>query len=67
LWDVVFPKGNHQMTIKEDDSRKLRTLVANAPTVLPHYCDDLKTQRRVGKVIGAHRQPSDFRVRTVWL
>jgi hypothetical protein len=55
------------MTIKEADSRKLRTLIANAPTALPHYCDDLRTQRRVGTIISAHRLPSDFRVRTIWL
>jgi len=37
------------------------------PIALPHYCDDLKTQRRGGKAISAHRQAPDFRVRTIWL
>jgi hypothetical protein len=64
---VVIAKGNHQMTIKEGDSRKLQTLIANAPTALPHYCDDLKTQRRVGAIISGYRLPPDFRVRTIWL
>jgi hypothetical protein len=55
------------MTIQDEDGRKLRTLIAIVPIATPHYCDDVKTQRRVGKVISAHRQTSDFRIRTIWL
>jgi hypothetical protein len=55
------------MTIKEENGRALRQLLAFVPVVLPHYCDDLKTQRRVGLAISASRQPPDFRVRTIWL
>jgi len=55
------------MTIQENDGGTLRTLIAVVPVALPHYCDDLKTQRRVGKAISAHRLAPDFRVRTIWL
>ena len=56
------------MTIQEDDNRTLRALLAMVvPVALPHYCDDVKTQRRVGKTISAMKQPLDFRMRTVWL
>lgn len=56
------------MTIQEDDDRTLRALLAMVvPVALPDYCDDVKTQRRVGKTICAIKQPLDFRMRTVWL
>jgi hypothetical protein len=55
------------MTIQEDDNRTLRALLAIVPVALPHYCDDPKTQLRVGKTISAIKQPLDFRMRTVWL
>jgi hypothetical protein len=55
------------MTIQDAASRKLRMQIAMAPVALPHYCDDLKTQRRVGKVISAEKQPPDFRISTIWL
>jgi len=55
------------MTIQDEVGRKLRALVGKLPIALPHYCDDLKVQRRVGKAISAHRQAPDFRVRTIWL
>jgi hypothetical protein len=55
------------MTIQDDDGRKLRTLIAAMPVAVPHYCDDLKTQRRVGATISVHRQAPDFRVRTIWV
>jgi hypothetical protein len=55
------------MTIQDDDGCKLRTLIAAIPMALPHYCDDLNTQRRVGMAISAYRQSPDFRVRTIWL
>jgi hypothetical protein len=55
------------MTIQEQDGRTLRTLLAIVPIATPHYCDDLKTQRRVGKTISVYKQPPDFRLRTIWL
>jgi hypothetical protein len=55
------------MTTKEDDSRKLRMLLAIVPIAMPDYCDDLKTQRRVGKTISAAKLPPNFEVRTIWL
>jgi hypothetical protein len=55
------------MTIQEDDNRKLQALLAIVPITLPHYCDDVKTQRRVGKTISAIKQPLDFRMHTVWI
>jgi hypothetical protein len=55
------------MTTQEEDNRKLRLLLAAVPVALPHYWDDLKTQRRVGMTISREKQPLDFRMRTVWL
>jgi hypothetical protein len=55
------------MTLQPDEGRTLRTLIAALPVAVPHYCDDLKTQRRVGMAISAHRQAPDYRVRTIWL
>lgn len=55
------------MTIQADDGRTLRALIAAMPVAVPHYCDDLKTQRRVGMAISAHKEAPDFRVRTIWL
>ena len=55
------------MTINEDDGRNLRALLAIVPIAMPHYCDDLKTQRRVGTAISATRKQPDYRVRTIWL
>jgi hypothetical protein len=55
------------MTIQEDDGRTLRALLAVVPVAMPHYCDDSKTQRRVGLTISREKQPFDFRMRTVWL
>jgi hypothetical protein len=55
------------MTSQAEDGRALRMLIAALPVAVPHYCDDLKTQRRVGMAISAHRQAPDFRVRTIWL
>jgi hypothetical protein len=63
---VVYAEGN-QMTIQEEDGRKLRALVAVVPVALPHYCDDPKTQCRVGLTISREKQPFDFRMRTIWL
>jgi len=55
------------MTIQEDDGRKLWAMLANVPVALPHYWDDVKTQRRVGITISREKQPPDFRMRTVWI
>ena len=63
---VVYAEGI-QMTIQEDDNRKLRALLTTVPIALPHYCDDVKTQRRVGMTISREKLPLDFRMRTVWL
>ena len=54
------------MTIQDSEIGKLGTLLVFVPP-MPHYCDDLKVQRRVGEVISAFKQPSNFRVRTIWL
>jgi len=55
------------MTIKEENGRALRALLAAVPGALPRYCDDPKTQRRVGTTISREKQPLDFRMRTIWL
>ena len=55
------------MTIQEEDGRTLRALLALVPVAVPHYCDDPKTQRRVGLTIGREKQPLVFPMRTIWL
>jgi hypothetical protein len=63
---VVHAEGN-QMTIQEQDGRILRAMLAFLPAAVPHYCDDPRTQRRVGMTISREKQPFDFRMRTAWL
>jgi hypothetical protein len=53
--------------LDDDQGRSLLTFLSLAPIALPHYCDDLQFQRRVGGVISAEKRPSDLRPRTVWL